>query len=232
VDGMTSTRAIRQHEADNKLPRCRIVALTGLASASARLEALSSGVDHFMTKPLDFKALGSLLKKEEERKSRERTNREGKASLEESKTEEQSGDTAEGSQGKTDLEIKKEAANMEPQQTSAKDDSQQVAKDTRSRSDTAHVNLELHEKDESQQVVEEPEPAHPTESSDPQPEAKQHDAQEVPTESTSHHTAEDSGEKTRSEPSGGNKPHEDSGDKQRSELPQSENDDGKQLHIA
>lgn len=68
---MTSTRAIRQHEHDNNLARCCIVALTGLASATARLEALSSGVDHYMTKPLSFKALGSLLKKEEERKALE-----------------------------------------------------------------------------------------------------------------------------------------------------------------
>lgn len=68
MDGMTSTRAIREHEDMNNIERCRIVALTGLASASARLEALSSGVDHFMTKPLNFKALGALLRKEEERK--------------------------------------------------------------------------------------------------------------------------------------------------------------------
>jgi DNA-binding response OmpR family regulator len=60
---MTSTREIREFESSNKLPRCRIVALTGLASASARLEALSSGVDYFMTKPMNFKALESLLKK-------------------------------------------------------------------------------------------------------------------------------------------------------------------------
>jgi YesN/AraC family two-component response regulator len=65
---MTSTREIRQFEFDNKLPRCRIVALTGLASASARLEALSSGVDHFMTKPVDFKALQSLLNEASESK--------------------------------------------------------------------------------------------------------------------------------------------------------------------
>jgi DNA-binding response OmpR family regulator len=68
VDGMTSTRAIRQYEDTNRLPRCRIVALTGLASASARLEAISSGVDHFMTKPMNFKALEALLKRGNERR--------------------------------------------------------------------------------------------------------------------------------------------------------------------
>jgi CheY-like chemotaxis protein len=67
VDGMTSTRAIRDFEDTNNLIKCRIVALTGLASASARLEALSSGVDYFMTKPMNFKALETLLKKSNER---------------------------------------------------------------------------------------------------------------------------------------------------------------------
>lgn len=65
---MTSTREIREFENTNKLPRCRIVALTGLASASARLEALSSGVDHFMTKPMNFRALEGLLKRGNERR--------------------------------------------------------------------------------------------------------------------------------------------------------------------
>jgi CheY-like chemotaxis protein len=68
VDGMTSTREIRQYELENKLTRCRIVALTGLASASARLEALSSGVDQFMTKPMNFRALETVLKRGYERR--------------------------------------------------------------------------------------------------------------------------------------------------------------------
>ncbi|KAH7084917.1 hypothetical protein BKA63DRAFT_5151 [Paraphoma chrysanthemicola] len=69
MDGMTSTRAIREYEHENNIKRCRIVALTGLASASARLEALNSGVDHFMTKPLNFRALGALLKREDNRRN-------------------------------------------------------------------------------------------------------------------------------------------------------------------
>jgi DNA-binding response OmpR family regulator len=64
---MTSTQAIREYEMANNLPKCGIVALTGLASASARLEALSSGVDHFMTKPMNFRALETLLKRGSER---------------------------------------------------------------------------------------------------------------------------------------------------------------------
>jgi response regulator RpfG family c-di-GMP phosphodiesterase len=67
MDGMTSTRAIREYEDIHNIARCRIIALTGLASASARLEALSSGVDQFITKPLNFKLLRSLLEKENEK---------------------------------------------------------------------------------------------------------------------------------------------------------------------
>lgn len=76
MDGMTSTRAIRFFENSNNLPRCRIVALTGLASASARLEALSSGVDHFMTKPMNFRGLEGLLKRSEGRSRRRVARRE------------------------------------------------------------------------------------------------------------------------------------------------------------
>ncbi|KAI4681792.1 uncharacterized protein J4E84_007388 [Alternaria hordeiaustralica] len=68
MDGMSATRAIREYERSNKLPRCSIVALTGLASSSAKLEAWSSGIDHFMTKPVNFKALGDLLKSDEVRR--------------------------------------------------------------------------------------------------------------------------------------------------------------------
>ncbi|KAF2848894.1 sensor histidine kinase-like protein/response regulator [Plenodomus tracheiphilus IPT5] len=73
MDGMSATRAIREFERERNLPRCSIIALTGLASASAKLEAWSSGIDHFMTKPINFKALGELLRKEElERQERRR----------------------------------------------------------------------------------------------------------------------------------------------------------------
>ncbi|KAF2743306.1 hypothetical protein M011DRAFT_461740 [Sporormia fimetaria CBS 119925] len=69
MDGMTATRTIRQYEQEyNIQPRCCIIALTGLASASAKLEAWNSGIDHFMTKPVNFKALEKFLKKEEARR--------------------------------------------------------------------------------------------------------------------------------------------------------------------
>lgn len=63
MDGVSATRAIRRYEQEYNIPRCYIVALTGLASASAKLEAWNSGIDHFMTKPVNFKALERVLKK-------------------------------------------------------------------------------------------------------------------------------------------------------------------------
>lgn len=68
MDGMSATRAIRQYEQEYNVPRCCIIALTGLASASAKLEAWNAGIDHFMTKPVNFKALEKFLKKEEARR--------------------------------------------------------------------------------------------------------------------------------------------------------------------
>ncbi|KAJ4351029.1 hypothetical protein N0V95_004200 [Ascochyta clinopodiicola] len=70
MDGMSATRAIRQYEQEYNVPRCCIIALTGLASASAKLEAWNSGIDHFMTKPVNFKALEKFLKKEETRREK------------------------------------------------------------------------------------------------------------------------------------------------------------------
>jgi CheY-like chemotaxis protein len=64
MDGMSATRAIREYEREHDLPRACVIALTGLASATARLEAWSSGVDHYVTKPINFKALHKLLKTE------------------------------------------------------------------------------------------------------------------------------------------------------------------------
>lgn len=61
MDGMTSTRLIREHEINNDLLPAHIIALTGLTSASAKLEAWSSGVDDFLTKPVDFKKLEGLM---------------------------------------------------------------------------------------------------------------------------------------------------------------------------
>ncbi|KAL5410442.1 hypothetical protein PMIN04_010638 [Paraphaeosphaeria minitans] len=61
MDGMTATRAIRQYEQAYNVPRCCVVALTGLASNSARLEAWNAGIDQYMTKPVNFEKLAEIL---------------------------------------------------------------------------------------------------------------------------------------------------------------------------
>lgn len=81
MDGMSATRAIRQYEQEYNIPRCCIIALTGLASASAKLEAWNSGIDHFMTKPVNFKALEKFLKKEETRRNEKRKEEEDTAEV-------------------------------------------------------------------------------------------------------------------------------------------------------
>jgi CheY-like chemotaxis protein len=59
MDGMTAATKIRKFEKENEWPRVSIIALTGLASASARLEAMGCGIDDYLTKPVSF---GKLLK--------------------------------------------------------------------------------------------------------------------------------------------------------------------------
>lgn len=61
MDGMTATRRIREYETENSLPRIPIFALTGLASAAARNEALEVGIDRLFTKPVPFSALTEIL---------------------------------------------------------------------------------------------------------------------------------------------------------------------------
>ena len=54
MDGLTSTRHIRQFESKNGLPRSNIVALTGLASAQDQNDAQEAGVDMYLVKPVKF----------------------------------------------------------------------------------------------------------------------------------------------------------------------------------
>jgi len=61
MDGMTATRVIREFEGQNSLSRVPIIALTGLASAAARNEAIEAGMDRFMTKPVSFAELAEII---------------------------------------------------------------------------------------------------------------------------------------------------------------------------
>lgn len=61
MDGLEATRHIRGHERSNQLHPVPIIALTGLASDSTHQEALESGVDVFLTKPVRLKVLTEVL---------------------------------------------------------------------------------------------------------------------------------------------------------------------------
>lgn len=61
MDGLEASRRIRAFELANGLQNTTIIALTGLASVSAQQEAFSSGVNLFLTKPVNLKELGRLL---------------------------------------------------------------------------------------------------------------------------------------------------------------------------
>lgn len=61
MDGLTSSRKIRQHENEKSLVSPAIIALTGAASMSARQEAFSAGIDLFLTKPVPLRKLKTIL---------------------------------------------------------------------------------------------------------------------------------------------------------------------------
>ena len=57
MDGKEAASAIRQHEADHKLPHTPMVALTAHAMIGDDTEILAAGLDHYLTKPLRKKAI-------------------------------------------------------------------------------------------------------------------------------------------------------------------------------
>lgn len=62
LDGWQATRRIRQHEKEHHLdPPVMIVGLSGLATADARGQAVSCGMDRYMTKPIGLRALEEVL---------------------------------------------------------------------------------------------------------------------------------------------------------------------------
>ncbi|KAG6355882.1 hypothetical protein INS49_015266 [Diaporthe citri] len=61
MDGLESTRKIRQLERSEKLRPATVIALTGLASATIQREAIASGMDVFLTKPVNLKSLQRIL---------------------------------------------------------------------------------------------------------------------------------------------------------------------------
>lgn len=61
MDGLEATRRIRNFEHQNHLQPVAIIALTGLASNSTHQEALESGVNIYMTKPVRLEVLNDIL---------------------------------------------------------------------------------------------------------------------------------------------------------------------------
>ncbi|EXM06190.1 hypothetical protein FOIG_04561 [Fusarium odoratissimum NRRL 54006] len=61
MNGVEATKRIRKLEAEYKVPRTTVFALTGLASADARLDAMSAGVDLFLPKPVKFAELKTMI---------------------------------------------------------------------------------------------------------------------------------------------------------------------------
>ena len=75
MDGFEAARTIRSLEKENPTwPRATIIALTGLSSPRDEADALPSGVDLFLTKPVSFKSVAGLVDEwEEKRKSTVKT---------------------------------------------------------------------------------------------------------------------------------------------------------------
>jgi CheY-like chemotaxis protein len=61
MNGIDSARGIRKLESKRGQKPAMIVALTGLASASVRQEAFSSGINFYLTKPVSFNELRKFL---------------------------------------------------------------------------------------------------------------------------------------------------------------------------
>jgi signal transduction histidine kinase/CheY-like chemotaxis protein len=62
MDGLESTRRIRDFEQSTSKSRVRIITLTGLAQADVQSEATRSGMDLFLTKPVRMDGLMSIMK--------------------------------------------------------------------------------------------------------------------------------------------------------------------------
>ena len=62
MDGLESTRQIRAFENTlHQHSRTMIVALTGVAQTDVERDAMGSGMDLFLTKPMRFKSLSQII---------------------------------------------------------------------------------------------------------------------------------------------------------------------------
>jgi CheY-like chemotaxis protein len=63
MDGYEATRAIREHEQENKLPRMPIIALTANALVGEDKVCYLAGMDDYLSKPVRPESLSSMLTK-------------------------------------------------------------------------------------------------------------------------------------------------------------------------
>lgn len=61
MDGLAAARRIRQFERVHRLKQTPIIALTGLAGVNVQEDAVASGVDMFLTRPVTLKRLTEAL---------------------------------------------------------------------------------------------------------------------------------------------------------------------------
>jgi signal transduction histidine kinase/CheY-like chemotaxis protein len=74
MDGLSATREIRALERKQGLPSTTIIALTGLASTKTEQEAFASGVNLFLTKPVQLKKLKDILHFDNDQNQASQTN--------------------------------------------------------------------------------------------------------------------------------------------------------------
>jgi CheY-like chemotaxis protein len=76
MDGFTAIREIRNWEKEMRIKASKIVALTGLGSASSKQEAFASGTNLFLTKPVKLaevrRLMGEVEVEVEQERERER----------------------------------------------------------------------------------------------------------------------------------------------------------------
>ena len=63
MDGFEAARAIRRFENASGSPRATIVAVTGLGDISAQEQAVASGMDMFLKKPVKMKEMAIIMAK-------------------------------------------------------------------------------------------------------------------------------------------------------------------------
>jgi CheY-like chemotaxis protein len=63
LDGLSATQIIRYHEAENKLNRTPIIALTAHAMKGDKEKCIDAGCDNYLSKPIMIDVLINTIKK-------------------------------------------------------------------------------------------------------------------------------------------------------------------------